>query len=796
MIINMKYRHIAVGATLAWLASATLLYAQNYNVSVQAGAKQTFAGFGASQTSDYTDTKLPAAMRNQMASLFYTGLHAKVLRLWVSAEDYADVTYMTNEFYPKYVSCGAISNIVADGVTTLLLAPGSGGVVTTNVVQYASRLAQFIYVVKTTWGINISVTGLNNEPGWATNQIADGVADLRADLDGLGLTNVQIVAPEAASADGSCDAEIDAIYNKITAWNGLTGIASHSYNMAARANEANRTHGKQYWITEASADGNEQVENGSEASSIAARFLNDMNHMVTDWVFFIGFGDSVNVTTDTDSATKTMVYDQATGTIQIFLKYYYFQQLLTTFDYGAVFRSCTSSSEGDMVYTYGQKPRINVAAAVNPDGSWGIGIQNDTGVTLNNPPLAMWYAAINTNVTVTVSELVGTGNQNFTLYHSMPGAHFVNDGTVTMTNGTITVAVAAEELVCLRSVASGPPPSVTIAYLASSNSVVISWPTTPGGALESSDSLNVPDWSGVTNPVVVVGNTNTVLLGVTGNAKYFRLHPAPPAAPTNLVATAGNAQVTLSWSASSGATNYNVYRGTSSGGENGTPIATGITTTGYTDTGLANGTTYYYTVAAVNGGGTSGYSSEASATPSVAIQLSGSVAAAASSYNLTTLGTSDWAHWNGTFIHKSTGGTQISNVTPIGGGTYGIWSDASRSVTWSDGTPTNSTTSDHGYIWCNGTANSGWTFTVPAGTNNRTLHVVCGGPANAAIKLTAHLSDGSAADYTDTETSTSMFTKEYTITYEAASATQTLTITIIHTNSSSPSCDLDAAWLP
>ena len=88
-----------------------------------------------------------------------------------------------------------------------------------------------------------------------------------------------------------------------------------------------------------------------------------------------------------------------------------------------------------------------------------------------------------------------------------------------------------------------------------------------------------------------------------------------PAAPTGLTATGGNAQVSLSWTASSGATSYNVYRSTTSGGEGTTAIATGITSTSYTNTGLTNGTTYYYKVAAVNGSGTSAQSNEASATP-------------------------------------------------------------------------------------------------------------------------------------------------------------------------------------
>ncbi len=90
-----------------------------------------------------------------------------------------------------------------------------------------------------------------------------------------------------------------------------------------------------------------------------------------------------------------------------------------------------------------------------------------------------------------------------------------------------------------------------------------------------------------------------------------------PTGPTNLVGTAGNGQVALSWTASSGASNYNVYRGTKSDGESLTPIATlSGTTTSYTDTGVTGGTTYFYNVAATNSVGISPDSNEITATPS------------------------------------------------------------------------------------------------------------------------------------------------------------------------------------
>lgn len=91
--------------------------------------------------------------------------------------------------------------------------------------------------------------------------------------------------------------------------------------------------------------------------------------------------------------------------------------------------------------------------------------------------------------------------------------------------------------------------------------------------------------------------------------------PDVPAAPAGLTATAGNAKVELSWTASSGATSYNVKRATTSGGPY-TTVAAGVAATSYTNTGLTNGTTYYYVVSAVNSAGESANSAQVAATPS------------------------------------------------------------------------------------------------------------------------------------------------------------------------------------
>lgn len=74
---------------------------------------------------------------------------------------------------------------------------------------------------------------------------------------------------------------------------------------------------------------------------------------------------------------------------------------------------------------------------------------------------------------------------------------------------------------------------------------------------------------------------------------------APTAVPIGLARTVGTSgQVKLTWTASTGATQYTILRSTTSGAE--TAVATS-TTNSYTDTGLTDWTTYYYKVSAQNG---------------------------------------------------------------------------------------------------------------------------------------------------------------------------------------------------
>jgi len=89
-----------------------------------------------------------------------------------------------------------------------------------------------------------------------------------------------------------------------------------------------------------------------------------------------------------------------------------------------------------------------------------------------------------------------------------------------------------------------------------------------------------------------------------------------PVPPLNLTATGGNQQISLAWTASTGANTYNVKRAATNGGPYTTVAAP--TGTSYTDTTVTNGTPYYYVVTAVNATGESGNSNQAAATAAAA----------------------------------------------------------------------------------------------------------------------------------------------------------------------------------
>jgi subtilisin-like proprotein convertase family protein len=145
----------------------------------------------------------------------------------------------------------------------------------------------------------------------------------------------------------------------------------------------------------------------------------------------------------------------------------------------------------------------------------------------------------------------------------------------------------------------------------------VSHSTTSGGpyvkvaTVPGTSFLHTGAVPGTTNYYVV---RTVVATGSSVNsAQASAVTPPLPVPPGNVVATALTpTRVSVTWDPVAGATAYEVWRATVSGGpyvKKGT-----VPGTSFTDTAAASGTTYYYVVRTVTGAGTSANSAQATAT--------------------------------------------------------------------------------------------------------------------------------------------------------------------------------------
>jgi hypothetical protein len=179
--------------------------------------------------------------------------------------------------------------------------------------------------------------------------------------------------------------------------------------------------------------------------------------------------------------------------------------------------------------------------------------------------------------------------------------------------------------------------------------------------------------------------------------------------------------------------------------------------------------------------------------------LTGALGTPTGTQSLSTLGSSDWAHWGLTtaasFVHRAAITPLISNVTIVGGGSAQRYTNHPIGFSWTGGTPTASATNTTTGIFVSG-VNRGFRITVPADQTPRTLTLYVG-VYRAQGQLTAHLGDSSAPDYVNSTLVSNNGTAigRYTLTYQAATPGQVLTVTFVQQSSGSGNVTLQAAAL-
>jgi hypothetical protein len=178
----------------------------------------------------------------------------------------------------------------------------------------------------------------------------------------------------------------------------------------------------------------------------------------------------------------------------------------------------------------------------------------------------------------------------------------------------------------------------------------------------------------------------------------------------------------------------------------------------------------------------------------VAGSLAGNANSSISAVNLTAEGTADWVHWGDNSLNrKATGNAQIGSYSVIGSNVAIPYPNDSRPMSWTDGSPVTAS-SNNAYGFYIDAIGNGFTFTAPAGTGVHTLTVHVGG-WNSGGTMTAHLSDGSASDFTDSTNATSgQYDRNYTFTYNSVAAGQTLRISWVN-NTATGNVTLNGAAL-
>ena len=416
-----------------------------------------------------------------------------------------------------------------------------------------------------------------------------------------------------------------------------------------------------------------------------------------------------------------------------------------------------------------------VVTAVNSVGESVASSQVTCQLAAPTAPTGVTVTSGNTQTTVTWAAVPGAASYN--LYWSTTASVTTASTKITgatnpsiqtgLTNGTtyyyvVTAVNALGESVASLQASGQPalPVPTAVTVTPGSGQVSVAWTAVPGATsynLYRSTTTGVTPANGVkiagvTSPSTQAGLTNgttyyyvvTAVDATSESAASAQVSATPsalpvPAAPTGVIGTPGDGQVTIAWTAVTGATSYNVYRSTTTGVNpaNGTKL-TGAANPS-TQTSLTNGTTYYYVVTAVNSNGESTASAQVSVTPSAPAILFTTAMLAG---HTATIAATNTIH----FVFAASSNTVVAN-----GATSGTWA-----------------------------INSNGTLTVAFPTDSLTYTIVSGSGSTFSVTDT-HASAPTTVEGPNTMTITPSFTSDMvsgkTFSYSEPAQQSTGTIT-------------------
>jgi mono/diheme cytochrome c family protein len=381
-------------------------------------------------------------------------------------------------------------------------------------------------------------------------------------------------------------------------WNPVDGATSYDLSYALRSNVAQREDNE-----DSSGDdrGRNQGQNAIIVTSVTSPFV--LTGLTPATTYFIIVRASKN---GTRGPAAREVSAATSGTTPV---------------------ATIPATPGGVTATGGTK-QVNISwPAVTRATSYNLYRSSTTGVTTAN----------GTKMTGVTSPTVQTGlADNATFFFILTAVNSAGESAA-----SVQVAATTLPVVIIPPVVVVPANPTGVSAMGGVNQVTVSWPAVTNAASYNIYWSTTSGFTKATGTRIAAATSPFVQTGRIASTAYFYVvtavntagesgpsvqatattNAAPlaiPSAPAGVTAVGGAKQVTVSWSAVSGATSFNLYSSTTAG----VTIATGTKVAGVTSpsvrTGLADGTAFFYVVTAVNSAGESVISGQATATTSPA----------------------------------------------------------------------------------------------------------------------------------------------------------------------------------
>jgi trimeric autotransporter adhesin len=247
--------------------------------------------------------------------------------------------------------------------------------------------------------------------------------------------------------------------------------------------------------------------------------------------------------------------------------------------------------------------------------------------------LETFTATANSSGQIVIAFTVGAKDQPLVMGIEVRSTSAPNCNTVPSAPTGLTATASSSSVISVGWTAVTPPANCTITSYSVYRSTTSGF--TPSGSTLVASGLTSPTYSNTGLGASTTYYFVVEALDAAGtSAASAQAHAttsaasctAVPSAPTGLTATASSSSaINVTWTAVAPPANctigsYSVYRSTTGGFTpgSGNLVASGLTATSYSNTGLSASTTYYYIVEAVDAFGTSAASAQGSATTQAA----------------------------------------------------------------------------------------------------------------------------------------------------------------------------------